>query len=117
VLDQMLAAGPSSYDVVGATEAHAVPTVAGSREKDRVTVSYPSPVTTADVVLVPVVGADGADTVADLADDADLTGALAADGWRVAGFDLPPGADPDLELPADTGLPRPGVLEALRRLD
>jgi hypothetical protein len=116
VLAQMLAAGPASYDVVGATEAHALPTVNASREKDRVTVSYPSPVTTADVVIAPVVDTRGADVIEALATDEDLAAALAADGWRVDGYDLPSGADPDLTLPADTGLPRPGVLEALRRL-
>lgn len=116
VLDQMLAAGPSSYDVVGATEAQAVPTVASSREKDQVTISYPSPVVTADVVLAAVTDAPGHDRIADLVDDADLLEALSAAGWRVDGQPVPPGADPDLELPADNGVPRPGVLEALRRL-
>jgi hypothetical protein len=116
VLDQMLAAGPASYDVVGATEAHAVPTVAASRESDQVTVSYPSPMATADVVLVPVVETDGADRLVDLADDPRLTDALVAAGWRVEGAPLPDGFDADVTLPPDNGLPRPGVLEALRRL-
>jgi hypothetical protein len=116
VLDQMLAAGPASYDVVGATEAHGVPTVASSREKDRVTISYPSPLATADVVLAPVADAPGHDVITRLADDDDLAAALAAAGWRVEGQPLPPGADPDVELPSDNGLPRAGVLEALRRL-
>jgi hypothetical protein len=116
VLDQMLAAGRASYDVVGATEAEAVPTVQSSRESDNVTISYPSPMTTADVVLVPVAGAPGADRVADLADDDALADVLAAAGWRVEGEDLPEGLDPDVELPAASGLPRAGVLEALRRL-
>jgi hypothetical protein len=116
VLDQMLAAGPASYDVVGATEAHAVPTVDSSRESDQVAVSYPSPMATADVVLVPVVETDGADRLVDLAGDARLTEALIAAGWRVEGEPLPDLIDPDVTLPPDNGLPRPGVLEALRRL-
>jgi hypothetical protein len=116
VLDQMLAAGPSSYDIVGATEAHAVPTVQGSRDSDRVTVSYPSQVATADVVLAPVVESAGGRTLADLADDERLTAALLAAGWRVDGAELPPDVATDVELPADNGLPRPGVLEALREL-
>lgn len=116
VLDQMLAAGPASYDVVGATEAAAVPTVSGSRENDRLTISYPSPVTTADIVLVPVLDAEHGDDLADLSTDGALTDALLAAGWRVEGEALPPGADPDLVLPDGNNLPRAGVLEALRRL-
>lgn len=116
VLDQMLAAGPASYDVVGATEARAVPTVSGSREDDRVTISYPSPVTTADVVFVPVLDAPHGDDLTDLPTDDDLARALLAAGWRVEGEPLPEGADADVVLPDGNNLPRAGVLEALRRL-
>jgi hypothetical protein len=116
VLDQMLASGPASYDVVGSTEAEAVPTVGGSRESGNVTISYPSPMATADVVLAPIAGAPGADRVGDLADDARLGELLAAASWRVEGEALADGLDPAVEVPATNGLPRAGVLEALRRL-
>jgi hypothetical protein len=115
VLDQMLAAGRASYDVVGSTEAEAVPTVGSSRESGNVTISYPSPMATADVVLAPVAGAPGAERIAELADD-DLAGLLATAGWRVDDEALLDGLDPSLELPPTNGLPRAGVLEALRRL-
>lgn len=116
VLDQMLAAGQASYDVVGSTEAEAVPTVGSSRESGNLTISYPSPMATADVVLVPVTGSPGADRVADLADADTVATLLAGAGWRVEGEPLLDGFDPALELPPSNGLPRAGVLEALRRL-
>jgi len=116
VLDQLLAAGPASYDVVGTTEARALTRVVGSRDSDRLTISYPSPVATADVVLVPVLDAPGAEAIADLAGDDALLDALVDEGWRVEGRPLPEGADADVELPTTNGLPRPGVLEALRTL-
>lgn len=116
VLDQMLAAGPAAYDVLGTTEAQAVTTVIGSRDSDRLTISYPSPVATADVVLVPVLDAAGDEAIDDLAGSDTLADALVSQGWRVDGQPLPEGADPEVELPDANGLPRPGVLEALRTL-
>ena len=49
----MLAAGPSLYDIVGTTEAEAGPRLARSARdrRDRVTLLYPAPVATADIVL------------------------------------------------------------------
>jgi hypothetical protein len=40
--------------------------------------------------------------------------ALAGAGWRVEGERLAPGVTPGVALPATSGLPRPGVLIALR---
>jgi len=42
--------------------------------------------------------------------------ALAAAGWRVRGQALAAGLEGTRPLPAASGLPSPGVLEALRRL-
>jgi hypothetical protein len=115
-LDQMLAAGPAGYDLVGATEAEAGPAVTASRDRDRLTIIYPSPMATADVLFAPVARSDGADRLRELLEDDDTAAQLAERGWRVDGEPLAPGLDPDLELPDDNGLPRPGVLQALRNL-
>jgi hypothetical protein len=113
-LDQMLAVGPASYDLVGTTEAEAVPKVESSRDNERLVIIYPSPMATADVLFAPVRGAAGAERLGQLLDGDDSREALAALGWRVDGQDLAPGLPADLDLPDGTGLPRPGVLQALR---
>ena len=64
-LEQMLSVGKSSLDLAGGVEATAGPAVASSREKDRVTILYPAPMATLDVVLAPVKGAAQADRLRD----------------------------------------------------
>jgi hypothetical protein len=113
-LDQMLAAGPASYDLVGTTEAEAVLKVESSRDNERLVIIYPSAMATADLQFAPVRGAAGADRLSELLDDGDSREDLAALGWRVPDEDLAPGLPGDLELPDGNGLPRPGVLQALR---
>jgi hypothetical protein len=115
-LAQMLAAGPASYDLVGGTEAEAGPAVAASRDRDRLRIIYPSPMATADVLFAPVARSDGADRLREILDDDEVAALLAAEGWRVEGQPLAPGLDDDLDLPDGNGLPRPGVLQALRNL-
>ncbi len=101
----------AGFDVVATTEAQAVTALATVAPdlRDRVTLIYPAPVATADVVLAPLAGGGGA-----LADD--LRDALEEQNYRVD--DAPPdGAPADApELPATDGLPPTGVLEALSQL-
>lgn len=115
-LDQMLAAGPAAYDLVGTTEAEAGPAVASSRDRDRLRIIYPAPMATADVLFAPIARADGAVRLREIVSGETMADLLAAAGWRVDGASLAAGLDPDIDLPADDGLPRPGVLQALRDL-
>jgi hypothetical protein len=99
------------YDVVGTTEAEAVPGIARARDlRDDATVLYPAPMATADVVLAPV---------GDAAEDATrirerVSDALANASYRVAGAAGPDPAAPS--LPDTDGLPAAGALDALRGL-
>ncbi len=111
-LDLMLSQGPATFDVAGSPEAIAASAVARSRYSSALTLLYPDPMVTADVVLVPVHGSN--DDVAKLATSDDLRDALTKHGWRVAGEPLASSADPNLVLADTDGLPAPGVVEALR---
>jgi hypothetical protein len=115
-LDEMLSKGPSVYDLAGSIEAEAAPSVALSRDKDRLSILYPSPATVADVVVVPITNANRGGRVTSLLQSDDVAELLAQSGWRVDGQPLADSLDPDFELPAGSGLPRAGVLEALRAL-
>jgi hypothetical protein len=115
-LDDMLSGGPATFDLTGTTEAAAGPAIARSRYSDRLSIIYPLPVTVADVVFVALTGTDEGGYVRELVESDATAPALAAAGWRVLDHDLAAGLDRELELPASTGLPRPGVLEALRSL-
>ena len=106
-LSQALAAGPSTYDVIGTTEAEATTAVARSARGEQMTILYPAPMATADVVYAPVAGAPGAAELGDLLAGPAAGAALTAAGWRTP-------ADARADLPATTGLPAPDVLEALR---
>lgn len=113
-LDDMLQKGPSTFDVSGSPEAIAAPAVQRSRYNGALTLLYPEPMVTADVVLVPVSGSRHVDDVAKLAASDALRAALLDAGWRVPDSPLPPAARPDVVLPDADGLPRTGVVEALR---
>lgn len=113
-LDDMLSLGQSTFDVAGSPEAIAAPAVARSRYSSNLTLLYPDPMVTADVVLVPLQGAPNDEDVSELAESSTLRAALLDGGWRVPGSPLPASADPGLALPDSDGLPRPGVVEALR---
>lgn len=113
-LDQMLSIGKSTFDLAGAAEASAGPAVTTGREKDRVTILYPSPMVTLDVVLVPVRGSQSGERVKTLLESAAATSALARNGWRVSGQPASAGIREEQKLPDTNGLPRAGVMLALR---
>ncbi|HYU40409.1 MAG TPA: hypothetical protein VEM59_11305 [Acidimicrobiia bacterium] len=103
----------ATYDIVGTTEAEAGPGVANAAPDRRkeLTLLYPEPVVTADVVLAPVVG--HGDAVDGLTDD--LGEPLARTGWRVPEQSKARGVRDTPALPRQSGLPDdPGVLLALQ---
>lgn len=108
-LNEMLGTNFATYDAVGTIEAEALPVLNAAATSDRVTLLYPSPMATADVVLA---GAGGttARRVRDVAGGDAVRRALAAAGWRVEGVTR----TDDLQLPATSGLPSPGFLDAIR---
>lgn len=114
-LDQMLFTGPSAFDLAGSIEALAGPSVVASRDKDKLAILYPSPVATADIVLVPLVGSEQGGRVKSVLESNDGAEALAQNGWRVTGQPAAAGVRADQALPDGNGLPKPGVLEALRQ--
>jgi hypothetical protein len=112
-LDQLLTQR-GSYDFAGTTESAGGPAVSQSRDKNEVSILYPSPLSTADVVLAPVAGSSTAgDRVKKLLESDEAAQALADAGWRVEGRASAPGVPGDPPLDG-AGLPRPGVLAALR---
>lgn len=115
-LDQMLFIGPASFDLAGSTEATAGPAIATSRDKDRLGIVYPSPEATADVVLAPVAGSDAGARLQKLLESPAAATALANAGWRVDGQPRAAGVPDTPALPTSNGLPRAGVLQALRSL-
>jgi hypothetical protein len=101
----------ATYDVVGTTEAEAGPGIAAAAPDRRkeLTLLYPEPVVTADVVLA-AVGGHGDD-----AEGLDLAPALAHAGWRVPGESNARGVRDTPALPRRSGLPGdPGALVALQ---
>jgi hypothetical protein len=107
VVNEMLTRGPGQFSAVGALEADTL----DAADRDGVRVIYPAPVATADLVAIPIGGAEGA--AGDIAGNGDLRGVLAEAGWRVDGEPLATGVDGGLDLPADDSLPSGGVLAAL----
>jgi hypothetical protein len=102
-----------TYDIVGTTEAEAGPAIAAaaSDRKKELTLLYPEPVVTADVVLAAV---SGREDVADGLDLDDVGASLARTGWRVAGQPNARGVRDTPALPRQSGLPDAGVLVALQ---
>jgi hypothetical protein len=115
-LDDMLSTGPSVFDLTGTTEAAAGPSIASSRDKERISILYPSPATVADVVVAPVADASLGGRVSRLLQSSEVAELLAQYGWRVDGRPVAEGVDAGYALPDDPGVPRAGVLEALRAL-
>lgn len=102
------------YDAVAALEAEVAPALArASGLGDSVTVVYPDPVGTADVVFAAIAGED-ADDLVDRVTGADARRALAAAGWRVDGEDPAPGVPDAPAMPDGNGLPSAGAIDALR---
>ncbi|HMK10420.1 MAG TPA: hypothetical protein VK461_02435 [Acidimicrobiales bacterium] len=114
--EDMLAIGQSAVDVVGTTEAEAGPALASSRDKDKITITYPAPMATADVVLASVDGASGGERLARIVSGDAGRRALAGAGWRVPDEPAVEGVDTSVSLPSASGLPSPGVIDALRDL-
>jgi hypothetical protein len=119
-LDRMIGLGPAAYDVVGTTEAEALPQVARSaRYGDRLTVLYPSPTTTVDVVVAPVLDpgglAEAGDAVAGRFRSDTAVEAFSVAGWRVPGRPVGELLDDTglADLPDDDGTASPGALTAL----
>lgn len=107
----------ATYDVVGTTEAEAGPGIAAAAPDRRraLTLLYPEPVVTADVVLAAVAAAPRKDAAEGLAGSGDLAAALARHGWRVPGHPAARGVRDTPTLPRTSGLPPdPGALVALQ---
>jgi len=111
-LQVMLSQGVSQYQFVGSLEAFAGPTVPVSRDKDKLRILYPSPVTTADLVVVPVRGSDKGARVKQLIESGVAASSLAKAGWRVEGQPAIDGVG-NAALPEGDGLASPGALIAL----
>jgi hypothetical protein len=103
----------ATYDVVGTSEAEAAPAIAAAAPDRRkeLTLLYPEPVVTADVVLAAVAGRQD---VADGLDPDDVAAPLARTGWRVPGQPNARGVRDVPALPRQSGLPDAGVLVALQ---
>jgi Bacterial extracellular solute-binding protein len=109
-LESMLVVGPAAFDAAGTTEAEAAPLVAGSARRDALTLLYPSPMATADVVLATAGEKGMASSLRGVVGGDEGRTALTEAGWRVGAGDRP-GAP---ALAAASGLPSPGLLDALR---
>ncbi len=114
-LETMLAAGQSQFDAAGTTEAEAGPLLARAARGKDVDLLYPSPMATADVVLaVPLGDTEAPATLRGVVQGEAGRTALAAAGWRVDGQRRAPGVPDTPPLPGGSGLPSPGLLDALR---
>jgi hypothetical protein len=115
---EMLQALPTAtYDLVGTTEADAGPALAAAAPDRRrqLTLLYPEPVVTADVVVAAVATSPNRDGADGLAGNSELAAALARTGWRVPGQSRARGVRDTPALPRGSGLPTdPGSLVALQ---
>lgn len=115
---EMLQALPTAtYDMVGTTEADAGPALAAAapERRQQLTLLYPEPVVTADVVVAAVAASPNRDAADGLAGNSELAAALARTGWRVPGQPRAQGVRDTPALPRGSGLPTdPGSLVALQ---
>ena len=109
LLGEMLGTNFAAYDAVGTTEAEANTVLAASAVRDRVVLSYPVPMATADVVLAATAG-DNTGRLRQVGTGEATLRALTEAGWQVEGRSGGGGPRP----PAGNGLPSPGFLDALR---
>ncbi len=100
-VEDMLLRGPGAVDVAGTVEAVALPLLDRSARVDKPVPIYPSPMVTVEVVLGTVPGPVGA-LLSRAVAGRDGRVALAGAGWKPPGAATPP-----------SGLPEPGVLDAL----
>jgi len=115
---EMLQALPTAtYDMVGTTEADAGPALAAAapERRQQLTLLYPEPVVTADVVVAAVAASPNRDGADGLGGNSELAAALARTGWRVPGQPAARGVRDTPALPRGSGLPTdPGSLVALQ---
>lgn len=104
-LDDMLSKGSATFDITAAPLASAQARITASRDRDRLEIVYPAQPVMFDVVVAPVAGSEAGARLVGL-----LSSKEAAAAFERAGWD----AGPDVTSP--TGLPGPGVLQALRSL-
>jgi hypothetical protein len=107
----------ATYDMVGTTEADAGPALAAAApdRRQQLTLLYPEPVVTADVVVAAVAASPNRDGADGLAGNSELAAALARAGWRVPGQPAARGVRDTPALPRGSGLPTdPGSLVALQ---
>lgn len=102
-VEDMLLRGPAGVDAVGAIDAVARPLLDRSARTDKPMSIYPSPVVAVDVVLGTVPGPAG-DVLSTLVRGRAFRETLAGRGW------VPP------EAGVVSGLPEPGVLDAIREV-
>jgi hypothetical protein len=102
-LSTMLAGGPAIVDAVAGLEAQTTPILQGAAQAGQVSVIYPSPVVTADVVLGTVASKQSA-RLAELLEGKAGRDPLERAGWKVG----------SPSLPKTSGLPDPGLLAYLR---
>ena len=105
LLNEMLGTGFAVYDAVGTLEAEAAPVLAAAAARDRVTLLYPEPMATVDVVL-----AGSGARLREVAGGPTIRKALADAGWRTGAGATQTGPP----LPPGNGLPSPGFIDALR---
>jgi hypothetical protein len=113
-LETMLVTGPAAFDAAGTTEAEAAPLLARSARRSSLVLLYPSPMATADVVLAAPGGGGASASLRAVVGGGGGRRALAAAGWRVPGQARADGVPDTPALPATSGLPSPGLLDALR---
>jgi hypothetical protein len=115
---EMLQALPTAtYDMVGTTEADAGPALAAAapERRQQLTLLYPEPVVTADVVVAAVAASPNRDGADGLGGNSELAAALARTGWRAPGQPAARGVRDTPALPRGSGLPTdPGSLVALQ---
>jgi hypothetical protein len=100
--------------MTGTTEAEAQRDAAPDRRK-QLTLLFPEPVVTADVVVAAVAASPNRDGADGLAGNSELAAALARTGWRVPGQPSVRGVRDTPALPRGSGLPTdPGSLVALQ---
>ena len=107
----------ATYDVVGTTEAEAGPALAACLARPprrQVTLIYPDPVASSDVVLATVTGADGAAPWRDLAGATTCATPSPRRAGASPGEAARRGVRADPALRPTSGLPDADVLEALQ---
>jgi hypothetical protein len=112
-LDRMISARDKSIGAAGSLEALAAGPITQGRDKDNLSILYPAPVVTADLVLAPRRGDEPGGRLKGVLESDASARALADHGWRVDGQPLGAGLSSSLALAPTDGLPSEGVMEQL----